>query len=152
MRHDIELAYLGIEVPDPAALSPFFGDVIGLVPGEPDGATLTWRNDDAVQRILVEPGPANDATRIGFEATDAAAFAAVVERLRTAGHDVREGTADEKAARRVTELVHTDAPWGVRVEIVQGLGREPGGIDGGGWGYRHSFLRFGRCLRPSRCG
>ena len=105
MRHDIELAYLGIEVPDPAALSPFFGDVIGLVPGEPDGATLTWRNDDAVQRILVEPGPANDATRIGFEATDAAAFAAVVERLRTAGHDVREGTADEKAARRVTELV-----------------------------------------------
>ena len=87
MRHDIELAYLGIEVPDPAALSPFFGDVIGLVPGEPDGATLTWRNDDAVQRILVEPGPANDATRIGFEATDAAAFAAVVERLRTAGHD-----------------------------------------------------------------
>jgi 2,3-dihydroxybiphenyl 1,2-dioxygenase len=170
VRHDIELAYLGIEVPDPAAISPFFGDVIGLVPGEPDGATLTWRNDDAVQRILVGPGPANDATCIGFEATDAAAFASVVEQLRTAGHDVRGGTADERADRRVAELVHTDAPWGVRVEIVQGLEREagsfasalvPGGFltDGVGFGHTvfattafeesHAFLTEGLGLNQS---
>ena len=41
-RH-IELAYVGIEVPDPATLAPFFGEVIGLVPGEPtDDGAVTW--------------------------------------------------------------------------------------------------------------
>ena len=34
MRHQLELAYVGIEVPDPASLSAFLADVIGLVPGE----------------------------------------------------------------------------------------------------------------------
>ena len=38
MRHQLELAYLGIEVPDPASLTPFFADVVGLVPGEPGPA------------------------------------------------------------------------------------------------------------------
>ena len=43
--NQLEIAYLGIEVPDPSSLAPFFTDVIGLVPGEPrpDG-TLTWRS------------------------------------------------------------------------------------------------------------
>ena len=31
----LQLAYLGIEVPDPSALSPFLAEVIGLLPGEP---------------------------------------------------------------------------------------------------------------------
>jgi hypothetical protein len=42
MGHDIELAYLGLEVPDPATLAPFLADVVGLVPGddgEPNGAS-----------------------------------------------------------------------------------------------------------------
>ncbi len=58
--NDLELAYLGIEVPDPASLSPFFGDVIGLVPGEPaqPAGTITWRNDDRAHRVFVQPGPA----------------------------------------------------------------------------------------------
>jgi hypothetical protein len=35
MKHQIELAYVGIEVPDPASLTSFLADVVGLVPGEP---------------------------------------------------------------------------------------------------------------------
>ncbi len=34
MRHDVELAYLGLEVPEPEGLTGFFSEVIGLVPGE----------------------------------------------------------------------------------------------------------------------
>ena len=84
MRHDIELAYLGIAVPDPTALSEFFGETIGLAPGEPAGdGTLTWRNDDAAHRVLVQPGPESDAVFIGFEAEDEAAFDATAGRLRT---------------------------------------------------------------------
>ena len=52
MRHQLELAYVGIEVPDPASLTPFFADVIGLVPGEAGPAGVeTWRNDDKAQRV-----------------------------------------------------------------------------------------------------
>ena len=34
MHHPLQLAYLGLEVPDPSSLTSFFGDVIGLVPGD----------------------------------------------------------------------------------------------------------------------
>ena len=109
-------------MPDPSSLTPFFGNVIGLVPGETNrGDTLTWRDDNRVHRLIVQPGPANDASFVGFEATDSAAFDRVVARLRTGGFDVQDGSAAEVAARRVGRLVHTAAPWGIPVEIVEGL-------------------------------
>jgi len=118
----IELAYLGIQVPEPAALDAFFGDVIGLTPGAPAGAaTSTWRDDDKVHRILLEPGAANDASFLGFEAVDADAFDATAARIAAAGFALTDGTAEECAARAVERLVATDTPWGVRCELVLGL-------------------------------
>ena len=123
MRHDIELAYLGIEVPEPDTLTPFFGEVIGLLPGEDAGeeGVLSWRNDDKAQRVIVHPGAANDAAYVGFEAMDAAAFDRVVGGLEQAGLDVREGSDDECKARRVGRLASVVAPWGVPIEVVEGL-------------------------------
>ena len=122
MRREIELGYLGIEVPDPASLNGFFGEVVGLAPGEPlEGGALTWRNDGKAQRIVVQPGPANDAVFVGFEAVDEAAFDAVVNRLRSAGHRPIEGSSSDLAARRVDRLVRTASPFGVSVELVLGL-------------------------------
>jgi 2,3-dihydroxybiphenyl 1,2-dioxygenase len=126
MERQIELAYLGVEVPDPEVLTPFFGDVIGLAPGEPaDEDVVTWRNDGKAQRVIVERGAANDATCVGFEAVDAAAFAATVARLTAAGCDVTEGTAEDTARRRVDRLARTTAPWGIPVEVVLGLADAP---------------------------
>lgn len=118
MTHDLEVAYIGLEVPDPSSLSAFFGDVIGLVPGEPAGDSLTWRDDDRAQRVIVQPGAANDAVFLGFEATSAEAFKAVVERLAGAGYDVVDG---DPAPRRVEQLARVAAPWGVTIEVVTGL-------------------------------
>ena len=69
MTAELEVAYLGVQVADPAAFGTFLRDIVGLVPGETtaDGAT-TWRNDDRVHRIFVEEGPANDAVFVGLEA------------------------------------------------------------------------------------
>ena len=53
---------------------------------------LTWRDDDRSQRVVVEPGPANDAVAVGMEAVDAAAFYATVDRLQALGAEVVEGT------------------------------------------------------------
>ena len=151
MRHDLELAYLGIEVPEPDSLTPFFSEVIGLVPGEAgasEGVT-TWRNDDKAHRVLVHPGPANDATYLGFEAVDPATFDRAAGRLETAGLEVKVGSDDECKARRVSRLVSTMAPWGMQVEIVEGLERAvtpyasplvPGGFLTEGVGFGHAVL------------
>lgn len=150
MRREIELAYLGIEVPDPSSLDAFLGQVVGLVPGEPttDG-DATWRDDDRAHRLIVRPGPANDAVLLGFEAADAAALASVVDRLAAAGHTVEEGSEADLAARRVERLVRTESPWGVTVELVLGLADAatpfastlvPGGFLTEGVGFGHAVF------------
>ncbi len=118
MNRDIELAYLGIEVPDPAALDSFFGNVIGLVPG--DGAH-TWRDDDKARRVIVQQGDANDAVFVGFEAVDDDALARAAARLRAAGFEAIDGSDDDARARGVGRLVRSAAPWGVPVEVAVGL-------------------------------
>ena len=122
MNHELEVAYVGIEVPDPAALSPFFAEVIGLVPGEDAGqGILTWRNDDKAQRVIVQPGPVNDAVFLGVEAADAVVFDRVADRLAHSGRPLAESSKDEANARRVARMAHVTAPWGMRIELVQGL-------------------------------
>jgi 2,3-dihydroxybiphenyl 1,2-dioxygenase len=116
MRHELELGYLVLEVPDPGDLAPIFGNVVGLVPGErtPTGVDA-WRNDARANRLFVQPGPANDAIAIGVEAVDDGAFDAAVARLRGIGAEVVDGDGNE---RRVRRLAQTSAPWGIDVEVV----------------------------------
>jgi 2,3-dihydroxybiphenyl 1,2-dioxygenase len=118
MLGDLQLGYLGVEVPDVAAFGGFLTDVVGLVPGD-DPAT--WRNDGKARRVVVAEGPSADATFLGFEAADPDAWAATVARLGDAGYPVGHATTDETDARRVDRLAYVEAPWGVRVEVAHGL-------------------------------
>lgn len=122
MRQPLQLAYLGLQVPDPSTLRVFFSDVIGLIPGAPapEGA-LTWRNDEKAQRVIVEQGDANDATYVGFDTGDDRSFDALLARLASAGFPATEVTDDERAARRARRMARTSAPWGLSVEVVTGL-------------------------------
>jgi 2,3-dihydroxybiphenyl 1,2-dioxygenase len=149
MNHQLELGYLVVEVPDPNSLNGAFGDVVGLIPGQPTASgALTWRNDRRAQRVIVEPGPASDAVVLGFEAVDAQVFEDTVARLRAMGLDVTE---DEDGAerRRVARLGRTMAPWGTDVEIALGLSDAPspfasalvpGGFLTDGVGFGHVVL------------
>lgn len=123
MSQDLSLSYVGIEIPDPASLDTFFGEVIGLVKGEDTGppGSVTWRNDDKAYRVVVEPGAANDARYLGVEAVDGDAFDRTVERLGRAGFEVKAGRDSERQRRGVARLVSVEAPWGVRVDLVEGL-------------------------------
>jgi 2,3-dihydroxybiphenyl 1,2-dioxygenase len=121
VQHQIELGYLVLQLPDPDALTPVLGDVVGLVPGDPADGARTWRDDDRAQRVIVEAGPANDAVAVGFEAVDPAAFDAVLARLRAIGAEVEEGSDADCAARRVGRLARVTAPWGVAIELVLDL-------------------------------
>jgi 2,3-dihydroxybiphenyl 1,2-dioxygenase len=125
MDHQIEIAYLVLELPDPDLVTPVLADVVGLLPGEAAGHARTWRDDDRAQRVVVQPGPANDAVAVGFEAIDAAAFDATVARLRAIGAELFDATDGELHARRVDRMVRAPAPWGVDVEVVLGLAAAP---------------------------
>jgi 2,3-dihydroxybiphenyl 1,2-dioxygenase len=122
MQRQLELAYVDLQLPDPSSVAPFFADVVGLVSGEDaPAASMTWRNDDKAHRVIVEPGPLNDAVAVGFEATDEAAFDAVTQRLQAAGFATQDGTDEERVTRRVDRLARMTAPWGIDVELVLGL-------------------------------
>jgi 2,3-dihydroxybiphenyl 1,2-dioxygenase len=147
MHTGMELAYLGIAVPDPSGLSEFFADVIGLIPGEPAGhGALTWRNDARAHRIIVESGEADDAVFLGVEAVGHHQWEAVLARLEAAGFATTPGNEEECRERRVKRLAKVTAPWGVRIELVEGLQQAatafasdlmPGGFltEGVGWGH-----------------
>lgn len=130
MTAELEVAYLGVQVADPAGFGAFLRDIVGLVPGKPTatGAT-TWRNDDRVHRIIVEEGPANDAAFAGLEASSAEAFERAVAKARAAGASVTDGTTAEAAARRVEALARVESPWGVPFELVHGLAVAPEPFD-----------------------
>src|SRR3546814_10518019 len=104
MDHNVELGYLILEIPDPESLTPVLADVVGLVPVEASQPGTAWRNDQRAHRVLVTPGPANDAVAIGIEAGDAGAFDAAVARLRAIGAEVVVGDGDERRVQRLAQI------------------------------------------------
>jgi 2,3-dihydroxybiphenyl 1,2-dioxygenase len=150
MNANLELAYVVVAVPEPASLNRFFGDVIGLVPGEPTAdAGATWRNDDKVHRVVVERGAENDATHLGLETIDDTTFDLTIDKLRSAGFAVDDGDDRLREARRVRRLARTGAPWGVQVELVTQLAEAPrpfeaplvpGGFKTSGVGFGHTVF------------
>jgi 2,3-dihydroxybiphenyl 1,2-dioxygenase len=149
MQHQIELGYLILELPEPDVVTSSLADVVGLVPADTGPTGTAWRDDDRAQRIVVRPGPANDAVVIGFEAVDDDAYDATVDQLRRGGADLVDGSAADAAERRVRRLARTTAPWGVDVEIVVGLESAatpfasklvPGGFHTRGVGFGHAVF------------
>ena len=118
MPDELQLGYLGLEVPDLSALDGFLTEVVGLVHGD---RPSTWRNDDKAQRIFAAEGPSGDATFLGFEAADPDSWASTVDRLEGAGYPVVHATADEANERSANKLAYVNSPWNIRVEIVLGL-------------------------------
>jgi 2,3-dihydroxybiphenyl 1,2-dioxygenase len=120
--HQLEFAYIGLEVSDPGTLGALLADVVGLLPGETatDGAA-TFRNDERTRRVVVREGELDDCSVLAFEAVDDKAFEETAKRLEAAGFPLTEGDDDETAARDVTRLLYTESPWRLRFELVQGL-------------------------------
>ena len=149
MSDHFELAYVGLEARDRAALDGYLENVVGLARsdlardyGQP---VSVWRLDDKVHRLLVTEGPSDDAAFIGYEYDDEGALRRAVDRLRQLGVEIVEESEQSAAARGVDVLVSTTAPWGTRVELVCGLGTadapdlplHPGGFVTGADGLGH---------------
>lgn len=120
--HEVEIAYVGLEVTAPAALASLLTDVVGLQPAvDTFGAAAAFRNDDRAARVFVDQGPADDCTLLGFVATDDTAFEAVASRLDAAGFPVAEVPVETAMGRGAGRLAVGSTPWGARFELALDL-------------------------------
>lgn len=147
---NVELAYVVLETPEPVGLHGFFGDVVGLSPGEPTAAgNPTWRNDSKSQRVIVETGLANDAVAVGLDVGSAHQLEALRTKLSSAGFESSTASVTECAERRVDQLVRVASPFGVDIELVTehhdasrpaSFDSMPGGFHTAGVGFGHAVF------------
>lgn len=119
-----KLAYIGLGATDLAAWKNYATDVLGLGLGVDSNARLLYlRADDRHHRLSVHAGGNDDIAFVGWEVPDHDALEALAAHVEKQGLEVRPGTPNEIADRRVLELVHFKCPLtGVRMEI--GCGNE----------------------------
>jgi 3,4-dihydroxy-9,10-secoandrosta-1,3,5(10)-triene-9,17-dione 4,5-dioxygenase len=112
------LGYLRIESADAAAWREFGVRVLGMVEGRgPEAEALYLRMDDFPARLVIVPGSAERLLASGWEVRDPVALAAVARALSDAGVPFKQGTADELATRRVSDMLSLDDPAGNKLEI-----------------------------------
>jgi len=106
----IGLGYLGVGATDMGGWRAFATRVFGMeVLPRADGG-LDLRIDEARRRIALYPADQDRVVHIGWEVADAAALAGLAARLRGAGIEVREGTAQTCAERGVEALAQFVEP------------------------------------------
>ncbi|HWD04934.1 MAG TPA: VOC family protein [Amycolatopsis sp.] len=116
------LGYLRIEATDVDAWRVYALKVLGLVEGDgPDPDALYLRMDDFPARLVIVPGSQDRLAQVGWETTNAAELDDVRTRLAAASVPYKEGTPDQLADRRVTELISFTDPSGVTLEAFQGV-------------------------------
>lgn len=115
-----QLGYLAFEVSDLGAWERFATEVLGLEVARRWDGGLSLAMDRHAQRFFLSSGPADDLAAVGWQVADEATLEALVARLRGAGHEVREASAEEAAARQVVRLFVARDPAGLAIELVFG--------------------------------
>ena len=146
-----QLGYVGIGVSDLPRWEQFAAEVLGLqVAARGDDGTLFLRMDEYAYRLALHPTGENDLLYLGWFVPSFDALDALGERLRAADVRVEEGSAEERAARRVRRLLTFRDPSGYRSELVCGPvragapfapGRPHAGFKAGPLGLGHLVLR-----------
>ena len=114
--------YLGIGVSDMDRWREFATTgVLGLEETEvgADG-TVYLRMDEYHHRFALHPTGENDLVYIGLEVTGVHEFEEMAETLRKAGVKVTPGTAEDKANRKVVDLIKFKDPSGIPLEVYHG--------------------------------
>jgi 3,4-dihydroxy-9,10-secoandrosta-1,3,5(10)-triene-9,17-dione 4,5-dioxygenase len=115
------LGYLAWSTPDIDAWTTFARRVLGLMQVDgPDADARYFRIDDRPYRLVLthadEPGP----SAIGYEVVDDLKLAAVVDRVKDAGIQVRTLSDEEVQQRLVTGAVRFRDPGGLPIELFHG--------------------------------
>lgn len=111
------LGYLIIETNKFADWHRFGRDAIGMHLDESLPDVTRFRLDDRECRFLLQRGPAEDVTALGWELDDHDTFDEILSRVTSQGVPVTEGTPEQAALRGVERLVRFPGPNGLAQEI-----------------------------------
>ena len=114
---NVHLGYVVIETDKFADWRRFGRDAIGMHLDEALSDVMRFRLDDNECRFLLQRGPAEDVTALGWQLDDHNTFDEVVSRVSRHGVPVTEGNAEEAALRGVERLVRFPGPNGLAQEI-----------------------------------
>jgi 2,3-dihydroxybiphenyl 1,2-dioxygenase len=131
----VHLGYLVIETEKFAEWRRFGRDAIGMHLDETLPGVMRFRLDDNECRFLLQRGPAEDTTALGWELDDHATFDTIAARITSHGVPLTEGTAEETALRGVERFVRFPGPNGLAQEMYVNAGTAAAplslGVEGG---------------------
>jgi 2,3-dihydroxybiphenyl 1,2-dioxygenase len=113
----VHLGYLVVQTQKFSDWRRFGADAIGLHVDEISGDAMRFRLDDLQCRFLLQRGPAEDVTAMGWHVDDHETFDQIVSRVKDRGVPADEGTADEAALRGVERVLRFPGPKGIVQEI-----------------------------------
>lgn len=113
----VQLGYIVIETNKFADWRRFGRDAIGMHLDETLTDVMRFRLDDNQCRFLLQRGPAEDATALGWQIDDHAIFDEILSRVTSHGVPIVAGSSEEAALRGVERLVRFPGPNGLWQEI-----------------------------------
>ncbi len=151
--HVRALGYIGIDVSDLAAWRSY-AEVLGAmaIPSE-RGDQLHVRIDERPHRVVVRQAEGREGLAfVGWEFAHRRALDEAVAELEAAGHTVEPSSETERAARRVSGMVHATDPDGFALELFWGpiLDHVPFDPPWGGRGFVTGDLGFGHIVLGAR--
>ncbi|GAA5164033.1 MULTISPECIES: iron-dependent extradiol dioxygenase HsaC [Amycolatopsis] len=119
------LGYLRIEATDMDKWREYGLKVLGMVEGKgTNPEALYLRMDDFPARLVIVPGETDRLAQAGWEVANAPELDEVRAALESHGVPYKEGSAEQLADRRVTELITFDDPSGNTLEVFHGVALE----------------------------
>jgi 2,3-dihydroxybiphenyl 1,2-dioxygenase len=113
----VRLGYVVIQTDKFSDWKRFGRDAIGMHLDESCANTVRFRLDDHECRFVLDRGPAEDVTALGWQIDDHDRFDEILARVTGHGVPVTEGTPDEAAVRGVERLVRFPGPNGLAQEV-----------------------------------
>src|ERR1700747_3172993 len=114
---NVHLGYVVIEPDRFADWCRFGRDAIGMHIAERWRCGMRFRPDDNECRFLLQRGPAEDVTALGWHIDDHRTFDEILSRVTARGVSTDEGTPEEAALRGVERLTRFPGPNGLMQEI-----------------------------------
>jgi 2,3-dihydroxybiphenyl 1,2-dioxygenase len=114
---NVHLGYVVAETDKFADWRRFGRDAIGMHLDETLADVMRFRLDENECRFLLQRGPGEDVTALGWQLDDHTTFDEIVARVTQHGVPITEGTAEEAALRGVERLVRFPGPNGLAQEI-----------------------------------
>ena len=117
----VKMGYALIESQKLEAWTRFLKDGMGLhqATGDARGdeTSRVFRLDAHTRRLVIDQGPAEDFTALGWQVQDTATLDIILQRLKDRNVPVREGAADEACHRGVKSFWAVKGPKGLGIEL-----------------------------------